>query len=346
MSRQQATLILSLAVVVVVGAGDAIAATPTPAGGTTWAPNQSVPFRWKEGSEPPGWARVAVLAAADDNNDSRASRAAVLTHQDGALSWVGYTSDIPSAYAIAYTVATQPDSFRIRLRPHGYMLDWGALRWCQFYDDPPTGCYDLEMVTLHEMGHVQSLDHPDEADVATWTDTVMHEYPKTKARTGWNQHEYGSCDVARLQIRYRPLTPSTPYSTCLNLPSELTLGASATQMESGNSVTFTARLTVDDAAIYPNLAGQPASGRTIKLQRRAPGGTSWSTVADMNPGANEGVYGKSLTLTATYDWRVLFPDGAEGLQTSTSSLVKVTVYPSCQMANVSGMLIEPQYPIC
>lgn len=346
MTRRTAPLVVSFLVAFALGAGDATAVTPTPAGGTIWAPNQSVTFRWKEGSEPPGWARSAVLAAAQDNNESRASRAAILSQEDGATSWFSYTTGVPSGYAIAYTVSSQPDSFRIRLRPHGSVLDWGTLRWCQFYDDPPNGCYDLEMVTLHEIGHVQSLGHPDEADVTTWTDTLMHGYPKVKARAGWNQHEYGSCDVARLQIRYRPLTASTPYSACLDLPSELTLGAGATRIESGNSLTFTARLKVDDAAIYPNLAGQPASGRKIKLQRRAPGGTSWSTVTDMSPGANEGVYVKTLSLAATYDWRVLFPDSVEGLESSTSGWVRVTVYPTCKTANGTRMFIDRQYPIC
>ena len=32
---------------------------------------------------------------------------------------------------------------------------------------PPTGCYDAEMIALHEFGHVQTLDHPDDADVTT-----------------------------------------------------------------------------------------------------------------------------------------------------------------------------------
>jgi hypothetical protein len=112
-------------------------------------------------------------------------------------------------------------------------------------------------------------------------------------------------------------------------------------------VTFTARLKVSDEAVYSNLAGQPASDRKVKLQRRAPGGSSWSTIADMNPAAStEGMYVKTLTLTATYDWRVLFPDTAEGLESSTSSLIRVTVHPSCQVAYVSGMRIEPAYAIC
>lgn len=331
----------------IVSGSSASATPPTPAGGAIWAPNQSVKFRWKEDSVPPAWMRAAVNAAASDNNSSRASRAAVLDQQDGAVSWIGYTNDIPGTYAIAYTVANQPDWFRVRLRPHGYVLDWGTLRWCQFYEDPSSGCYDAEMITLHEFGHVQSLGHVAEADVTDWTDTLMHVASKTKAKAGWNQHVYGICDVARLQIRYRPLTPSTDYSSCLPLPSELSLSATDTSVDQGDSVTFTARLEVADEAIYPNLAGQPASGRVVKIQRRLPGATSWTTVADMTPSTStEGAYVKTLTVNATYDWRALFPDTAEGLESSSSSVLRVTASEPCQMASSAGVLIVPQYPIC
>ncbi|MEP7158743.1 MAG: hypothetical protein ABI797_04905 [Chloroflexota bacterium] len=328
--------------------GAAVSATPpTPAGAQAWAANQSVDFRWKEDSVPPAWLRAAVVAAADDSTDSRASRAAVLDQEDGATSWVGYTDDIPTGYAIAYTVSNQPNWFHVLIRPQGTVLDWGTLRWCQFYADPPSGCYDAELITLHEFGHVQGLGHVDEADVTNWTDTIMHAAPKSRAKAGWNAHAFGRCDVARLQIVYRALTPSTAYSSCLALPSELTLSVNATSVESGNSVTFTARLKVADDATYTRLAGQPASERTIRLQRRSPGGTTWTTIADMNASAaTDGMYVKTLTLTATYDWRVLFPDSSEGLESSTSSGLRVTVNPNCQMAYVSEMRIAPEYAIC
>jgi len=325
----------------------ALATSPTPARMPAWSANQSVEFRWKDGSLPPGWMKVALSAAVADSNASRGARAAVLSQQGDGNSWIGYTSDMPSGHAIAYTVANQPYWFSMRMRPHGYRLDWGTLRWCQFYDDPPSGCYDAEMVALHELGHVQTLGHPDEDDVTDWLDTVMHAYPKSKAKVGWNAHAFGRCDVARLQIVYRALTPSTPYSSCLSLASELLLGANATNLESGDSVTFSARLKVADDAPYPNLAGQPASDRTVRLQRRAPGSTSWTTVADMLPvNGAVGTYTRTVSPTGTYDWRALFPNPAEGLESSSSSVIRVSVYAACQPAKASEQRIAPQYVIC
>jgi len=166
--------------------GQASATAPTPASGQVWNQNQRVNYRWHEGDVPPSWMRSAINAAANDSNDSRDSKAAVVSQSDSGASWIGYTGDIPTTWAIGYTVRNIPNSFTMRLRPQGYPLDWGTLRWCQAYDTAPTGCYDAEMIALHEFGHVQTLDHPDDADVTNWTDTVMHWAPKTKAKAGWN----------------------------------------------------------------------------------------------------------------------------------------------------------------
>src|SRR3954470_12032603 len=125
-----AAVLLALAVV----AGEANATPPTPASGAIWSPNQHVGYRWKEGNEPPGWLRPAINAAADDSTDSRASRAAIFSQSDNGASWISYTGDIPTSYAIGYTITYIPSYFTMRIRPQGYVLDWGTLRWCQFYD--------------------------------------------------------------------------------------------------------------------------------------------------------------------------------------------------------------------
>ncbi len=196
------------ALVAALNATPAAAALPTPASGVTWDRNQRVEYRWKEGSEPPAWARSAMSAAAADSNSSRKSKAAIFSYDSSGPAWLAYTDDLPTNWAIGYTVRSIPDSFTIRMRPHGTQLDWGTLRWCEFYDgEPPNGCYDLEMVTLHEFGHAQTLGHVDEAQIDTYTDSLMHATGlRSKPKAGWNQHVFGRCDVARLQIRYEPLT--------------------------------------------------------------------------------------------------------------------------------------------
>jgi len=325
MSRRQMTLAATL-LAAALGCGQASADTPTPAGGATWAPNQHVKYRWKAGSEPPGWLKPAIHAAAADSNASRASKAAVFAYGAGADSWIGYTADIPTNYAVGYAVRRVPDSYNIRLRPHGHVLDWGTLRWCQFYDNPPNGCYDAELITLHEFGHVQTLGHVDESLGEPWLDSIMHAGPRTKAKIGWNEDEFGRCDVARLQVRYRALAPSTRYSTCLALPTALTLGSSSTSITSGQSVTISATLKVSGSTGYAKLAGEPISDRKVTLQRRVPGSSSWTTHAQMPSTSIEGRYASTVSPTATYEWRALFSKPAdEGLKGASSAVIRVSV---------------------
>lgn len=342
--------LLVAALLAALAAQPAVAAQPTPASGTTWAPNQRVDYRWKEGAEPPAWAKAAMNAAAGDSNSSRRSKAAVFAQRDGAAAWLAYTDDLPTNWAIGYTVRNIPDSFTIRMRPHGTQLDWGTLRWCEYYEgDAPNGCYDLEMVTLHEFGHAQTLGHVNEQDIDSYTDSLMHATGlHSKAKAGWNQHSYGRCDVARLQVRYEPLTTGTPISTCLDLPTELSLAPGTSTVANGASVTMTARLKIGTDAIYPTVAGDALSGRSVVLQRRALGATAWTTVGDLTAVTDDtGRYVKTVTLTATYDWRAVFSAPTdEGLDGAASSVNRLSVATSGCPSSGDGRATGPLYPTC
>ena len=75
------------------------------------------------------------------------------------------------------------------------------------------------------------------------------------------------------------------YSTCLDLATVLTIGASPTSVVIGGATTLTATLKVVDDDGYLMLGANPVSGRTVTLQRRAPGATpivpvaSWPTAS-------------------------------------------------------------------
>ena len=358
MNRRGGTAPAVAVALCVLAASPAQAGLPTPASGATWSPNQKVAYRWKDDSVPPAWMKPAIHAAAADSNRTRASRAAILSYDGGAASWIAYTADMPTG-AIGYAVRNVPDSFRVRLRPHGHVFDWGKLRWCQFYTDPPKGCYDAEMVTLHELGHVQTLGHiedsPEPFDY--WIDSVMHAAVKSKAKAGWNMHEWGRCDVARLQVRYEALDTTTPYSTCLSLPTTLTLATSSTSAASGKSVTLTATLAIADDAQYAKLAGDRLGGRTVQLQRRLSANYSWSTFATMTPLSDgTGRYSSLVKITSSFDWRARFvaPD-SEGLTNSSSAVVRITVSgctSNCGCTADDGTATEepddgdPEYVIC
>lgn len=324
----------------------AAATPPTPASGTIWDVG-NIRYRWQSGSEPPAWIRPVIHAAARNASYSTRARTPEFSYDSGGTGWIGYTADIPSSYAVGYATRSLPDSFGIRLRPQGYQLDWGTLRWCQFYESPPNGCYDAELITLHEFGHVLTLGHIDETTVTDWLDTIMHAAPKTRAKVGWNEHQFGRCDVARLQVRYEFASPSTLGSTCLDLATGLSLSALPSgSVDYGSTVNFVAALEIDQGAEYAALAGDPLAGRTVWLQRRPIGGSAWTDLSQMTAqSASPGRYGRALAVYGSFEYRASFAaPGNEGLRGSTSGILRIYVGDPCVNTDEASSAIN--VPTC
>ncbi|HYI22328.1 MAG TPA: hypothetical protein VEX62_06790 [Candidatus Limnocylindrales bacterium] len=317
---------------------------PTPASGPVWDTGQ-LRYRWLSGSEPPTWMRSAIHAAAQDATVSTLADTPSFSYDGGGAGWIAYTGDIPTDYAVGYAVRNVPSSFGIRLRPQGYPLDWGTLRWCQFYDSPPSGCFDAELITLHEIGHVLTLGHIDESTVTDWNDTIMHAAPKTKAKTGWNAHEFGRCDAARLQLRYGAASPSERISSCLDLGTDLGLSASpGTFIDYGSNLTLSASLRIDADSPADILAGDPLSGRSVWLQRRPVGGSAWTDLVQMSSSAEAGRYFRTLNVTSPFEYRARFSaSSSEGLDDATSSVIRISIDDPC-VSSSDGHSINS--PIC
>jgi hypothetical protein len=115
----------------------------------------------------------------------------------------------------------------------------------------------------------------------------------------------------------------------------------------GTSVTLTAKLKISAGAAYPLLAGETLSGRSVVLQRRAPGAASWTTIGDLSAVTDDtGRYVKTMTLTTTYDWRAVFSaPGDEGLDGSTSNVSRLSVTYSCT-PGTGAPRNGPLYEIC
>jgi hypothetical protein len=326
MKRSLLLAIPSVLLIALLSAQATLATSVTPIKYGKWRQNQVVPFMWKADARPPAWLRPAILDATADSGSSRRSKAAVFDLDDSATSWIGYMADVCTDGAIGCAWNNAPNSFTLRIRPQGWVFDWGTLRWCQFYDTDPDGCFDAELVTLHELGHVQSLGHiEDAADPGDWLDSIMHQVTRAKPKTGWNAHGFGRCDVAALQTAYQPLTPSTDISTCLSLRTAASVSGSASSVPYRGNVKFTATLATADDVIYSKLRGLPLSQRTVALERRLPGG-SWYSYGQMQTTATDGHYVLTVSITNTYDWRMTFvAPGDEGLLASTSTSIRVTV---------------------
>ena len=327
------SLLLNLAIAIAIGhpmTASTRAHSPDPSlGSGTFPQDGTLEYDWRTGAVPPAPIRVAVNAAAADIEATRESRAALFAYDAAGTNPIGYGTGTCGVNGLACFTRDAPDGFTMWFREHGRVFDWGTLKWCQMYTSAPNGCYDAETVALDEFGHIEGLGHHvNFADDRDYTDAVVQTFSRTKPREGYNMHVLGVCDVARLQVRYDTEHASFPYSTCLDLPTKLSLSGNDTTLPYGGTETFTAFLEIVTDADYGRLSGNPVSRRTIKLQRRPPGGSTWTTIATMPYTTPTGTYVSALRLYGSAEFRAVFSTPTnEGLRGDVSPTVSVTVAP-------------------
>ena len=316
----------------------ALAATPDPFMGSPFNQNQLLAYRWGSGAVPTTAIKTAINAAADDANASRKSKAPTFDYDAGGSNSISYGVDVPCGVnGLACFRRDAPDWFAVYLRENGHRFDWGTLRWCEA-TDRPNGCYDAENITLDELGHVLGLDHhvnlPDDSD---YGDAVVQTYSRAKPKAFYNAHVFGRCDIATLQQVYDVPTSSTLYSTCLDVPTLLSMTATRTSVVAGSVVTFTATL---GSAGTGKLSNNAISGRTVVLQQRTASG--WTDVLTMVPGSTAGTYSAGLVMRSTSDLRALFrKPSSEGLRGSSSAAISVKVSAACTTGLCPQSIPEP-----
>jgi hypothetical protein len=294
--------------------------------GGLYAQNKVLQYRWTSSGTPPLDMRVAINAARDDSNASRKSKSPSFEFDTGAGNVVYYGSDVPcGTNGLACFRRDTPDWFGMWFRPSGFRFDWGTLRWCEL-SGSPDGCYDAENIALDEFGHVLVLNHhANFADASDYRDAVVQAVSRTKPKSGYNAHVFGRCDVASLQQQYDVASYTTLYSTCLDVPTVVTLSVNDAAVPSGSMVTFTATLT---SAGDGRLSNNPMNGRTVVLQQRTSSG--WSDVMTMSGTSTNGQYRASLTVRSTKDYRSLFrAPSNEGVSADGSPAITVTVSSTC-----------------
>jgi hypothetical protein len=320
-------------------AAPALAHGPDPIlGGGRFSQDEVLLFRWRAGYEPPSAMKTAIRAAATDVGESRASRAAKFAYSSTGASYIGYGTGSCGVNGIGCFTRTAPDTFTMWLREHGRVYDWGTLRWCQMQATPTNGCYDAETIALDEFGHVEILDHHvNYADASDYTDAVVQTFSRTRLKAGWNMHAFGRCDTATLQLQYDIQVSSSLISSCLDLVTVLTLTSSSTLVGDGGVVTFTSTLRTATNSAYVRLSAQWLAKRTVKLQQRLGGSTTWSTIATMTSGSPGGTYTASIALHAVADYRAVFSTPTtEGLRGDTSPTIQVLVMPCTSICPLSA----------
>ncbi len=322
-------LIAGLIAVVAVGAtaGPTLAATPDPAIPPAWPLDSALTYLWTSSAVPPSTIKSAVNAAAADANGSRKSRGPSFAYSSGAPNGISYGPSNPCGVNGLACFQRNPASryWHLWFRENGHRYDWGTLSWCEMTGSP-NGCFQAETITLDELGHVSGLDHhvnlPDNSD---YGDAVVQAYSHARPQAGWSASSFGRCDVATLQQAYGLATWSTPYSTCLDIPTTLLLTASPTATSTGRAVTFTATLRSAGAGL---LAGNPMASRVVVLQQRS--GSGWADLLTMPGGATAGSYVAAYAPKGSQAFRAVFRPAAEGGRAASSAAVSITV--TCTVA--------------
>ena len=327
------TIASAIALTVAVGAGSPAAGhAPSPVfpDDELYAQDLDLTFDWAS-PMPPETFRLAVKAGAADASASRGSRAPTFRAKLGASNLVTYSADVVCGTGgLACMRRNPPGWFGLWFRVNGHSFDWGVLRWCQLYVSPSDGCFDVENITLDELGHVLILDHhANYVDDSDYTDSVVQTVSRARPRTGWNAHAFGRCDVAQLQRQY-DVTTTTKISTCLDVPSSATLTTSAASVPYDGALTFASHLEVlNDPSVTFRLRGNDLDGRTVVLQRRPLGG-AWADLQTLPGAGSSGNYAATLRIRSTADWRVVFRKPSdEGLRLFVTGAVRVTVTGSC-----------------
>lgn len=294
-----------------------------------WATGTVLAYRW--GADPPAaFMKPVINAAADDVTASRGSLAARFVHDQSGDGQIDLTAEMDAGCTrqLACVYRFVPKWGFIRIRPQGAEVNWGTVHWCQAYDDPPVGCFDLERVMLEVFGGIEGLEHPEDSGYRLGaTQTIMSADVPAKGDPGWQMHRFGPCDVARLQRRYDVPSAAAPLAMCDRVDTALDLAVSDGTVTAGQPVTVTATLRVGDAAPNERLAGDRLSGRAVVIERRVSGSSGWTSFVP-DPGPTPGSYVVTFRPSATSDFRATFAGPSdEGVSGAVSAIISVTVVP-------------------
>lgn len=302
--------------------GPVAAATPDPVISPAWPVDSVLRYRWASGAIPPTAMQTAISAGITGATTTSRSHAPRYTYDAGAANAVAYGTSVPCGVnGLACMSRYVPTGFGIWFRENGHRYDWGTLRWCEM-SGSPDGCFQARTVMLDELGHIDGLDHHvNLAGDSDYTDAVVQAVTRAKPQAGWNASAFGRCDVATLQQVYDVSAWTTLYSTCLDIPTEMSLAASRLSIDSGMTITFAATLLSDGTG---RLSHNPMAGRVVVLQQL--GGTGWTDVATMSGTASAGSYAATISPRWSAAYRALFrKPSSEGVRTSASLSVSITV---------------------
>ncbi len=211
--------------------------------------------------------------------------------------------------------------------------------WLQQTGACPSGrlCFDARRAFIHEILHVTlSAPHNEQGQAYS----VMSAATPNSPKSGWNIHHIQPCDEAAAQLLYDLSYTGGQYSDCFDhlanavsqgLDSNLTVGASGYGDCLGTGVTASGRLEITNYSSYKLLAANPLTNRSISIDRRLKGSTTWTTITTaVASSASGNNWSKvfSSTSAGTWEYRARYL-GESGVGPATSAIFTITWTKAC-----------------
>jgi hypothetical protein len=194
--------------------------------------------------------------------------------------------------------------------------------------NPPSNCHDVQRVAIHELGHIGGLsrkaDPPagvDKHSTEAQSYSVMQLNTPKATNSGWATHALQECDVLALQLDYDVQNTAGAYPWCVDhLPGEtnpdglysVTTRSSASYSTClGQILTTQGRLALKTTSNYGLISNNPLTSRTLRFDRRPPGG-SWTYNVTSTTASNVSGYNWTRTWSTgsqspiTYEIRAHF----------------------------------------
>jgi hypothetical protein len=202
-----------------------------------------------------------------------------------------------------------------------------------------SACFSVLRAVAHELTHLTlTRQH---YDAGADDETFMQSATPTPngSPKNWNRRSFLPCDAAAAQLEYGVADPTGRFADCFDVvPGDGVKGlnptlslSSATSISrcANQAVTVSGRLALADVAAYEDLRDSPLAARTIRIDRRAFGETTWtngvfSATATGAAGTN---WSRSITTASagTFQYRATFVTTAAETAVNSSASVGWTI---------------------
>jgi hypothetical protein len=204
---------------------------------------------------------------------------------------------------------------------------------------PTTSCFSVLRVVAHESTHNTLVRA--HYDAGLEDETIMQSTTPTAKGSPdfWNRKNFLPCDLAAAQLEYGPADAAGRYADCFavtpgdgvkGLNSALTVTSGSSYARCWNtSATISGRLALAASAAYEDMRNWPLSGRTIRIDRRPVGATTWTTgSASATATGAGGANWKAVLTTSTagsFEYRATFFTSSSEPAVNSSNAVTWTV---------------------